>query len=535
MSVAQKHYIWGGVFGRQPADQEPMFWHTFDGCARNAMEERSVLVADGMEAANLIGIVTTAAELDARFVGILSGAIKPTPYPPRSNVVPIAAAKAQKKPAATPKPNATKQAKPTTPARVQPKTAHDAQIVPNDAWRESLRHNQAGQTTKDVGNVALFLTHAPGFHKTLCYDKMSHNIYWERVPDYKLHLSPPLATETLADHDAVYVQQVLAKYFMLSVGKDIVWSAMEKAAHENAKHPVQDYLNGLKPWDGIERIDKWLHSYIGCDDTKYNSKIGRWFLISAVARGMRPGCQADHVLILEGKQGKGKSQAVKALGSPWTLENLPDIRDAKAAAEVIGDRWLVEIAELDAFKGAGMTRIKSFVTQQFDDFRPAYAKAKVRRPRSCVFIATTNEHAYLDDPTGARRFWPVECKGNINLKALKQDRDQLWAEALAEFNKGEQWHPDETLTAELQKQQEARRVHHPWEDLVALYVEGRDEITTEELFRLCLGIVEVAKRTTQNAKDLAKIMRGLGYVEAKVWVVVEGEDKERRGWAKLDP
>ena len=43
-------------------------------------------------------------------------------------------------------------------------------------------------------------------------------------------------------------------------------------------------------------------------------------MISAVARGLEPGCQVDHVLMLEGTQGFGKTQAVRILGGDWMLE-----------------------------------------------------------------------------------------------------------------------------------------------------------------------------------------------------------------------
>ncbi len=403
-------------------------------------------------------------------------------------------------------------------------TSATTQVVPNDAWRKHLRCNQNGGVTKDVGNVALILTHAQGFYRSLSYDKMAHRISWVREPDYDAGMEPPRPGEVLADHHAVYVAHVLAFYFQLSIGDNMVWKAMEKAAHENPVHPVQEYLDGLK-WDGQPRLSKWLHTYIGCDDTEYNSAVGRWWLISAVARGYRPGCQVDHVLILEGKQGKGKSQAIKALGDPWVLDQLPDIRDAKAAAEVISGKFIIEIAELDALKGAGMTRVKSFVTQQYDDYRPAYAKATVRRPRSCVFVATTNEHTYLDDPTGARRFWPVRVVGTIRRDLIKQDRDQLWAEAKFAFENGEVWYPqDEAMLEVIAQEQSDRYNEDDWSGVILKWIKNKraDEtgFMSDEILGDALNIPQ--ERWDRHSQTrVGSILTKLGYVRKRT--TVDGE------------
>jgi predicted P-loop ATPase len=57
-----------------------------------------------------------------------------------------------------------------------------------------------------------------------------------------------------------------------------------------------------------------------------------------------------------------------------------------------------------------------------------------------VFAATTNDREYLLDPTGNRRFWPIDCKG-IDLDTLRATREQLWAESVYEFKQGARWWP----------------------------------------------------------------------------------------------
>src|SRR6185369_14361928 len=109
-------------------------------------------------------------------------------------------------------------------------------------------------------------------------------------------------------------------------------------------HPVREYLDGLA-WDGTKRLDRWLAAYLGAADTPYTQAVGERWMISAVARIYRPGCQADSVLILEGQQGIKKSSALAELGSPWFSDRLSEFGSKDAAMEMAGI-WIIELAEL---------------------------------------------------------------------------------------------------------------------------------------------------------------------------------------------
>jgi putative DNA primase/helicase len=100
----------------------------------------------------------------------------------------------------------------------------------------------------------------------------------------------------------------------------------------------------------------------------------------AVARVLDPGCQADHMLILEGPQGILKSSALRALaGAHWFTDRISILGGKDSSMEVAGV-WFIEMSELDALTRATNSAIKSFITRRNDRFRPRYGKHVMERP-----------------------------------------------------------------------------------------------------------------------------------------------------------
>jgi len=93
---------------------------------------------------------------------------------------------------------------------------------------------------------------------------------------------------------------------------------------------------------------------------------------------------------------------------------------------------MVEISEIDAcFRKADTAVLKAFLSRGVDEIRVPYARAPVVRTRRTVFCASVNTTDFLNDPTGARRFWPVRVD-KID-RDFKLDVDRLWAHALSNF------------------------------------------------------------------------------------------------------
>jgi predicted P-loop ATPase len=291
----------------------------------------------------------------------------------------------------------------------------------------------------------------------------------------------------------------------IDAGLGDVGRAVQAAARHNTVHPVREYLDGLV-WDRKPRLDTWLLTYFHARDSEYIRAVGSRFLISAVARICEPGCQVDHMLVLEGPQGQRKSQSLRALAvkDEWFSDRLSHMASKDAATEVAGV-WVFELAEMDALTRAASSTAKAFLTRRHDRFRPPHGKHTISVPRQCVFAGTINPPVggYLKDLTGARRFWPVACHGMIDCAGIERNRDQLWAEAVHRYRAGQKWWLETPeLEALATAEQSARLVADPWIYPVKQWLRDRNDVTLSEVLQGALGIDQSHSAEIRAAKIL---------------------------------
>lgn len=349
--------------------------------------------------------------------------------------------------------------------------------------------------------------------------------------ELELHGGPLSLNEQSPSTLASKVNNWISHFCELRVPDYVVRDQLIALARENSYDPAADYLSALE-WDGQQRADLFLHDYFGVEDNEYTRAVSAKWLISAVARVLEPGCKVDTVLVLEGAQGAKKSQALSILGGKW-YSNSPIRLDDKDSKLLAAQNWIIELAELSSLKKTDLEAQKNFLSMSVDKFRPPYAPTIETFLRRCVFVGTTNEKKYLVDVTGNRRFWPVKC-GTLNLKALKNDRNQLWAEAVVRYKAKEQW----WFTADQEEaanRNTVQRLKKPtWS--VTIYewwtnnkTKRLPELTTSQVAAGALNIVKDRFGAKEEA-EVERALQFLGFVEVhrdlpfphSVWLPPEG-------------
>lgn len=296
----------------------------------------------------------------------------------------------------------------------------------------------------------------------------------------------------------------------------VVKSGVLRVATQCRFNQVLDHLDSLK-WDGINRLENIFIDHGGAPETNaVRAMTAKWF-IQAVARAYRPGCQADHMLILEGAQGLRKSSFFRAIGEPWFTDHLSDLSNKDSRQELRGT-WIIEIAELAAVLRADKSAVKSFLTTSKDHYRESYGFHAKYYPRTCVFAATVNPSGgYFNDETGARRFWPIPITTEIDLAEAVKYRDQYWAEAVARYKAGELWYiTDQAVLDEIIAYQRARYDQDAWQERVEKFIytaHPNGEIGPFTVSQILEGIgLRDARDQDQRAKNrVAAIMKFLGW------------------------
>ncbi|MGG3383066.1 VapE domain-containing protein [Heyndrickxia faecalis] len=355
-----------------------------------------------------------------------------------------------------------------TPAEGVPATEEDF------SWIQKLSISpNTGKPLKTIENAMLALEGDANLHGRIRMDSFADAI----VGIAPMPWAPRDKEKGLfrwSDNDDAGLRNYIEKIIGFRI-KDIINDALVLTAAKNRFNPVVDYLNSLK-WDGVRRLDTLFIDYLGAEDTPYVRAVTRKSLTAAVARAMQPGVKYDTMPVLTGAQGIGKTTLIQKIGKDWFSNSLESF-DGKEAAELLQGVWIVEIGEMSAYNKSDLNTIKGFLSRTDDQYRAAYARKAEKHLRRCVFFGTSNRSDYLRDPTGGRRFLPIDCGIQQPVKSIFRDLenevDQIWAEAVMTWRLGETLFLSGDVLEEARRQQEGHSEQDPRESLIRDFVERK--------------------------------------------------------------
>lgn len=338
-------------------------------------------------------------------------------------------------------------------------------------WQLLLKRNhQTGEVKNTIDNVMLILEHDPRIRGKFALNEFTGR---GEILDVLPWSTGGKETRRMwSDTDSNALYWWMEKTWGIT-GRGNIDSALDIHAKLHAFNPVVDYLTGIR-WDRQPRLDTLFIDYLGAEDTPYTRAVTRKAFTAAVARAMNPGCKYDNMLILCGPQGIGKSTILDKMSHGWFNDSIRTF-EGKEASELLQGVWIIEVAELDAFRRTDVSCIKQFLSLTSDRYRQAYGRNVTEFKRRCVFFGTCNNIDFLQDTTGNRRFWPVDTRAQMPTKDVFNDLtsdeiDQVWAEAYFRFITGEQiFLSGDTAEAAMVKQ-EAHRERSIQEGVIAEFV-----------------------------------------------------------------
>ena len=219
--------------------------------------------------------------------------------------------------------------------------------------------------------------------------------------------------------------------------------------------PVNSWLDQLPNWDGHDYIAE-LAARVPTSQPHWEKYL-RYWLVGMVAQWRESDKQlTGNALtpLLIGRQGCGKTRFCKIILPPELRDYYNDKLNFKNEFDLniaLTSFALINIDEFDKTTNSQQIVLKYLLSSSDVKFRPPYGKTIKLYRRYTSFVGTTNQLKPLVDPTGSRRFVCVGVTGNINFEDNLY-HEQLFAQALHLFNKGERfWLNDDEIATLIQE------------------------------------------------------------------------------------
>ena len=228
------------------------------------------------------------------------------------------------------------------------------------------------------------------------------------------------------------IRAYIATKYKIDYKKTDIADMLEVVAGEHSYNPLKDFLEEceIEYRQLVNQRDPFdiLRYYLNIKDDEYNRIIIDLFFRGAIAKVFNPSIKFDFVLDLTGRQGVGKTQFFEGLFTHKYFTTVETFTDKDDKARMVRN-WCVFDDEMVASKKASFSELKKFITETKLEYRPPYASSDRRLSKSFIIVRATNDHDYLNDLTGERRFLVAEVHKDTAYKGRKwteKDRRAFW-------------------------------------------------------------------------------------------------------------
>lgn len=405
------------------------------------------------------------------------------------------------------------------------------------------RVSRTGEIQPSLPNLVMALERPDFCGVRIGYDRFRDDVMFAPVvagEDFSGGVGHDVAWRPWTDNDHTAMRLHLEGTCSFgAIGQELMRQTIALVSARSPFDSAISWLNGLR-WDGIVRAPEFFARYFGAEPGLFATAVSRYLWTALAGRALVPGIKVDMVPVLVGEQGVGKSYGIEAL---VPSEEFYCTISLNAADDDLSRRMRgCLVGGIEELRGLG-TRdgeaIKSFLTQRFEKWVPKFKEMAVTYPRRLVFIGSTNQHDFLSDETGNRRWLPLEVgvSGPVLRDEIVRDRDQLWAEAAVLFKEhGIIWQEAECLAA---GEHERFVAVDPWQAVIAQWLEGAagiddgflergaEGVRIQDILREALGI-ETRFARRNDERRAGAVMRALGWHKK----VVRVESGMQRKWLR---
>ena len=295
--------------------------------------------------------------------------------------------------------------------------------------------------------------------------------------------------------------------------------------------PFEEYLADTPEHDG----ENWFARYYpeafgitpdnnpGQHSPAYLEHAARLQFLAPVGRCYEPGAEASTMPVLIGDEELGKSRSFSLMFTDkwqqhWFNDTVSFRDRGKELVERMAGSVVGEISELNHLHNRSLEDAKSFIASKRESgVRLAYGHLSDVYNRRWGLVGTANDlgSGVLPDDVTNRRFWPVRIPDNCDFNRvvawIEKHRDQLWAQAMAEYwakpNGNDAWANPRSLLAEAK---ETARIHAKVSDSVMHILASINELGDMRVGATMIELLYAVSAFGPTDKDLPDGKRGKG-------------------------